>query len=134
MCAKSHSNVRIRYQKHAFFPILQRKQAIFLSARCLLFTACPFVMNQDHSTHERTMRSITWQRILAATDFSPLGNQAVDYAHELAEMFGAELHVVHVARNADEAGRQSGTSGLIDPTDVPDVELEWLARLYGETG
>lgn len=80
------------------------------------------------------MNAISWQRILATTDFSPFGNSAVEYAHELAEMFGAELHVLHVARNVDAAGQQFGTSGLLEPGAASDSELEWLARLYGETG
>jgi nucleotide-binding universal stress UspA family protein len=36
------------------------------------------------------------KRILWPTDFSELATKALDYARDLREVFGAELHVVHV--------------------------------------
>jgi universal stress protein A len=36
------------------------------------------------------------KNILAATDFSPVSDTALQYARELARAFGATLHVVHV--------------------------------------
>jgi nucleotide-binding universal stress UspA family protein len=77
---------------------------------------------------------VNWQRILATTDFSPFGNKAVTCAHELAEKYGAELHVLTVAENADVAARQGGATGLLDPADKSDERWAWLAELHGETG
>lgn len=52
------------------------------------------------------------RRILAATDFGPDGDAAVEYACDLAERLGAELHLLHVVpknlwpiRAADEEQR-----------------------------
>jgi nucleotide-binding universal stress UspA family protein len=39
---------------------------------------------------------IQLKRILAATDFSECSDQALEYACEFAEAFGAELHLVYV--------------------------------------
>lgn len=36
------------------------------------------------------------KNILAPTDFSPIAEQAVDYAFELADALGATVHVLHV--------------------------------------
>src|SRR5262249_43952851 len=80
------------------------------------------------------MSSVNWQRILATTDFSAFGNKAVSAAHELAEKFGAELHVVTVAENADVAARQGGATGMLDPADASDERWKWLAELHGEKG
>ena len=80
------------------------------------------------------MSSVNWQRILASTDFSPFGNKAVNCAHELAEKFGAELHVVTVADSADVAARQGGATGMLDPADASDERWKWLAELHGEKG
>jgi len=38
---------------------------------------------------------VRFQRILLTTDFSALGAEATKYACELADRFGAELHVLH---------------------------------------
>lgn len=39
---------------------------------------------------------ISIRHILIATDFSPAANQALRHACDLADKFGAELHVLHV--------------------------------------
>jgi nucleotide-binding universal stress UspA family protein len=80
------------------------------------------------------MSTVSWERILAATDFSPLATKAVDYAHALAERFGAELHVLYVTGDISEAVAQHGTSGIFDPSEAADERTEWLAQLLGETG
>jgi nucleotide-binding universal stress UspA family protein len=76
------------------------------------------------------MENCNWKCILAATDFSPLGNRAVAAAHELAEKFGAELHVLHVVSNADEVAIKGGATGTMEAGDPG----AWLGQLLGETG
>jgi nucleotide-binding universal stress UspA family protein len=83
---------------------------------------------------ENTMSTANWKRIMATTDFSPFGNKAVAYAHDLAENCGAELHVLTVADNADVAARQGGATGVLEPADKDDERWAWLAELHGETG
>jgi len=80
------------------------------------------------------MNTVSWQRILATTDFSRFGSQAVAYAHDLAERFGAELHVLTVADNADAVARHGGATGLLEPADATDERWAWLAALHGEQG
>jgi nucleotide-binding universal stress UspA family protein len=80
------------------------------------------------------MKSANWQRILATTDFSRFGNMAVSYAHSLAEKFGAELHVLHVAADATAAATVHGTAGTFEPDDPHDRRRDWLADLLGESG
>jgi nucleotide-binding universal stress UspA family protein len=79
------------------------------------------------------MKTVTWSRILATTDFSPLANRAVDYAHALAEKFGAELHVLHVAADASRGLAEQGLSAILDPAEGEDERSEWLQRLLGES-
>jgi universal stress protein A len=43
------------------------------------------------------------KNILAATDFSPVSDTALQYARELAHAFGANLHVVHVINDFIDA-------------------------------
>jgi nucleotide-binding universal stress UspA family protein len=79
------------------------------------------------------MTSLTWQRILATTDFSPMANKAVDYAHVLAAKMGAELHVLHVARDVSDVAAVHGSTGTFDPADGADERRDWLGRMFGET-
>jgi len=51
------------------------------------------------------------RNILAATDFSPVSDTALQYARELARAFGATLHVVHVMNDIVVEG--------MPPTYVP---------------
>ena len=80
------------------------------------------------------MDLMRWERILAATDFSPLGNRAVVEAHVLAEKFGAELHVLHVVDNADGVATQQGATGTLDIDEVATGPKAWLSELLGEKG
>jgi nucleotide-binding universal stress UspA family protein len=80
------------------------------------------------------MQSAHWSRILVPTDLSPLGSEAVQLAHALAEKFQAELHVLHVARNADELAKLGGVTGVLEPGSGQDEQGRWLAGLLGETG
>lgn len=80
------------------------------------------------------MDTLKWQRILAATDFSPYGNRAVAEAHALAEKFGAELHVLHIVDNVDKIAERNGATGTLEPDEVAEGPKSWLAELLGETG
>lgn len=80
------------------------------------------------------MAALKWERILAPTDLSPLSRQAVDYAHALAEMVGAELHVLHVVKNIDDLAREHGATGLLEAGRGEDDYDDWLAGILGETG
>jgi nucleotide-binding universal stress UspA family protein len=73
-----------------------------------------------------------WQRILTATDFSPLGNQAVEYAHSLAEQLRAELHVLHIARDVSEVALKHGPTGVLDPAAEEEGQ-DWLNQVLGES-
>lgn len=42
---------------------------------------------------------ITLKNILVPTDFSECGDAAVKYGRELAEHFGAQLHLLHVGQD-----------------------------------
>jgi nucleotide-binding universal stress UspA family protein len=75
-----------------------------------------------------------WKRILAATDFSAYASQAVDYAHALAEKFGAELHVLNVTADVSDAVAKHGTCGTFALGETSDERTEWLKRLMGESG
>ena len=68
-------------------------------------------------------------RILVPTDFSPFADEAVRYAHGLAERCGAELHVLHVTD--DEAERLRLLSGTVG-ADAGGRPV--LSDLLGEPG
>ena len=80
------------------------------------------------------MDTMRWKRILAATDFSPLGNRAVAEAHVLAEKFGTELHVLHVVDSADGIATQAGVTGTLDIDEATTGPKAWLGELLGERG
>lgn len=80
------------------------------------------------------MSKANWQRILVATDLSPSANAAVTYAHTLAEKFGAEFHVLHVARNPTDAAGMFGATGTFEPGDAADASNDWLRTILGESG
>jgi nucleotide-binding universal stress UspA family protein len=78
------------------------------------------------------METFKWERILVPTDFSPFAETAVRYAHGLAEVCKAELHVLHVARDPSELSRS--VMGTIDPAEGENQYQGWLASLVGEPG
>jgi nucleotide-binding universal stress UspA family protein len=80
------------------------------------------------------MINVNWQRILAATDFSPCGNEAVKAAHALAEKLGAELHVLHVTADSYAYSAEFAITGVLEPQDGEGETKAWLAALLGETG
>jgi universal stress protein A len=80
------------------------------------------------------MTAFRLEKILAPTDLSPPAEAAVRYAHMLAEKFAAELHVLHVAADLDEAARLHGATGVLDVGAGADAYDQWLAALLGEPG
>lgn len=78
------------------------------------------------------MPPFKWQRILVPTDFSAFAESAVGYAHGLAELTQAELHVVHVAREASEITRN--IHGVLEASGGEEEPNAWLASLLGEPG
>jgi nucleotide-binding universal stress UspA family protein len=78
------------------------------------------------------MEPARWQRVLVTTDFSPLAGKAVSYAHALAEKLGAELHVLHVARDISQLIAQNPATGIIDASDGLDDKEKWLAKILGD--
>ncbi|OAI41744.1 hypothetical protein AYO40_02250 [Planctomycetaceae bacterium SCGC AG-212-D15] len=75
----------------------------------------------------------SWSKILATTDFSAHSNTAIEYAHGLAEMVGAELHVLHVVDDSRGAAANYGATGVFDPQALCD-STEWLRNLLGDQG
>jgi nucleotide-binding universal stress UspA family protein len=75
----------------------------------------------------------SWSKILATTDFSSHSNWAVEYAHGLAEMVGAELHVLHVVDDSTGAAINYGATGVFDPEALCN-STEWLRKLLGDQG
>src|SRR6516162_2701671 len=80
------------------------------------------------------MTPLRLNKILAPTDLSRPAESAVGYAHALAERFGAELHVLHVAADLTEAARLHGATGIVEPSSEADDYDRWLAALLGEPG
>jgi nucleotide-binding universal stress UspA family protein len=74
-----------------------------------------------------------WQRLLTATDFSPLGNAAVEYANGLAVDLGAELHVLHIARDVSEVALKHGPTGVMDSTADETDGQAWLREVLGQS-
>jgi universal stress protein A len=78
------------------------------------------------------MAAFQCQRILVPTDLSAFAEQAVRYAHGLAELCKAELHVLHVARDPSELTHS--VYGIVEPGAGGDAYDEWFAGLLGEAG
>jgi len=73
-------------------------------------------------------------RILAPTDGSAFSQKAVSYARELAQQFGAELHVLRVTDDEEKALEQYAVTGVIDASQPQDDYNRWVAELVGEAG
>ena len=70
--------------------------------------------------------SIRFDRILFPTDFSALALVALDHARDLAAMFNAELHCLHVVDEAYQYWSAMGPESI--PVGPPADELIELAR------
>lgn len=79
------------------------------------------------------MRFQPWQRILVPTDLSHASNAAVEYARALAETVGAELHVLHVVKTADDLAREHGVAAVIERGPRAESD-QYPAVVLGETG
>jgi nucleotide-binding universal stress UspA family protein len=73
-------------------------------------------------------------RILAPTDRSGFSEKAVAYARDLAKRFGAELHVLRVMADEEQALSQFAVTGVIDSAQSQDAYSQWVAELVGESG
>ncbi len=47
---------------------------------------------------------------------------------------GAELHVLHVAKNSCDIAVKHGVSGMFEAETAEDDKLNWLGQILGETG
>jgi nucleotide-binding universal stress UspA family protein len=74
-----------------------------------------------------------WGKVLATTDFSKHSHSAVAYAHGLAEMVGAELHVLHVVDDTTGLALHFGRTGAFDPQEAC-ASTDWLKELLGVQG
>ena len=63
------------------------------------------------------------ERILVPTDFSETAQHALDYARDLAQMFGAEVHLLHVVPDPVAQGWAGEATGLV----IPDLLKTWEA-------
>jgi nucleotide-binding universal stress UspA family protein len=64
-----------------------------------------------------------------------IGDVAVGYAHTLAEKDSAELHVLHIAANSNEAAVRHGIAGTSEPrADDSSEHKQWRDAILGENG
>lgn len=73
------------------------------------------------------------KRVLFLTDFSAEATDALDYAREFAEKFGARLYLLHVIVDATSKLYQmvSGDYHALD-RNAQEKTQEWLAQLHRE--
>ncbi|MXY26186.1 MAG: universal stress protein [Acidobacteria bacterium] len=62
-------------------------------------------------------------RILVPTDFSETAQHALDYARDLAQTFGAEVHLLHVVPDPVAQGWAGEATGMV----IPDLLRTWEA-------
>ncbi len=62
-------------------------------------------------------------RILVPVDFSETAQHALDYARDLAQMFGAQVHLLHVVPDPVAQGWAGEATGMI----IPDLLRTWEA-------
>jgi nucleotide-binding universal stress UspA family protein len=71
---------------------------------------------------------ITIREILVPTDFSEPARAALDYAKELATLFGSRLHIMHVVATP-QAGWAADSASFAWPTLLADLEADSRERL-----
>ena len=73
---------------------------------------------------------MTLKRILLPTDFSDTAQHALGYAREMAERFGAEVHVLYVVPDPTPQDWAVGATALV----VPDLLDQWRAAAEQRLG
>ena len=74
---------------------------------------------------------VALKHVLVATDFGEPASVALDYGRELARLFGATLHVVHVVNDIN--ARALGLTGFPEQTPVLAGVQHELQAAAGET-
>lgn len=76
---------------------------------------------------------VAMKSILFLTDFSTEATQALEYAREFAEKFGARLYLLHVIQDATSKlyGMVSGDYHALDK-NAQEKTREWLAQIHRE--
>ena len=70
-----------------------------------------------------TTGDMTFKRILLPTDFSDTAEHTIGYAREMAERYGAEVHLLHVVADPTPQGWAVGAAALV----VSDLLKTWEA-------
>ena len=66
---------------------------------------------------------MTLKQILLPTDFSDTADHSLGYAREMAERFGAEVHVLHVVADQTPHDWEVGAAALV----VSDLRKRWTS-------
>lgn len=74
------------------------------------------------------------QSILCPTDFSEFSEHAIRYACELAEKFGAELHLLNVLQDYAEVARGSGEMFVPFTDWLPELRKQSQDQLAKQPG
>ena len=74
---------------------------------------------------------IALKRILVATDFGEAAEVALNYGREFARLFGADIHVLHVADSV--AAHGSGAEGFVPNYEELQREVDAAARRQLDT-
>jgi ubiquinone biosynthesis protein len=74
------------------------------------------------------------KRIIVATDRSETATRAVDWAAEMADRYGAELHVVQVLVPEQEAGTEAGQAEATRASFAAEELKHYVAELAGPRG
>src|SRR5205823_3972502 len=74
------------------------------------------------------------KRIIVATDRSETATRAVDWAADMADRYGAELHVVQVLVPQHEAGTEAGQAEATRASFAGEELKRYVAELAGQRG
>ena len=108
--------------KHGFkkFLLGSIAEEVIRRAPCPVLTVGPHVRPAPED-------SLTFRRIIYATDFSPQAERAAKYAVALAQDLGADLYLVHVVSRAEEAAHyaSSALSAASLRRIIPESAYDW---------